>query len=102
MSPDVFGPEMRNFTHCASSTTAIRKSLGSGNLLEPVFPKQTKIVLNKAIEKKGLSFHWYENKLQKKLVFLGTYFFFFLFVFIEEDTASNGFTRTKKKDFSVL
>lgn len=38
-SPDVFGPDIRNLTHCASSTTAIRRSLGSGNLLEPR-PKQ--------------------------------------------------------------
>lgn len=38
MSPDVFGPDMRNLTHCAPSTTEIRRSLGSGNLLEPVVP----------------------------------------------------------------
>lgn len=38
-SPDVFGPDIRNLTHCASSTTAIRRSLGSGNLLVPR-PKQ--------------------------------------------------------------
>jgi len=38
MSPDVLGPDMRNLTHCASSTTAILRSLGSGNLLEPVLP----------------------------------------------------------------
>lgn len=38
MSPDVFDPDIRNLTHCASSTTAIRRSLGSGNLLAPVLP----------------------------------------------------------------
>jgi len=38
ISPVVFGPDMRNLTHCASSTTAILKSLGSGNLLDPVLP----------------------------------------------------------------
>jgi len=102
MSPDVFGPEMRNFTHCASSTTAIRRSLGSGNLLEPVFPKQTKIVLNKAIEKTVTSFHWYENKLQKKLVFLGTYFFFVVRIYWRRHCVERFYTKQKKRFFSFV
>lgn len=46
MSPDVLGPDMRNLTHCASSTTEILKSLGSGNLLEPVLPAFNYIIIN--------------------------------------------------------
>jgi len=38
MSPYVLGPDILNLTHWASSTTAILRSLGSGNLLEPVLP----------------------------------------------------------------
>lgn len=45
MSPDVLGPDMRNLTHCASSTTAILRSLGSGNLLEPVLPALNCIII---------------------------------------------------------
>lgn len=54
MSPVVFGPEIRNFTHCASSTTAIRRSLGSGNLLEPELPEQIQVLFGQNYDEKIL------------------------------------------------